>query len=448
MSQQSPRAGLSFFGMIGAVMTTLKLKQHWNEYNPVSTEEEGRVALSSTTPIAATAPYNGRDEATIGLLDPEARPKRKRRGGCCVCCGIDCSLFWKALGIVVAGLFVWNAIKLIRWAVADAPTGLELMPAFSNSLGCLAASHIYKGSKVVLTAGLGKENDHSFDIRGSAFGTFVIAQGDAYLKEVKYEMTLRSDDATLFDAVDIRYPDTAEDGSVPNSRLLITTPRTGPEVACMRYDIKMYVPRSLRKLHIASHTTMHLQFDSAANIEFDKLYVTMYAMDKNNLILPSQNVRGNDMTLEVFRGWIVGDVAIVNNTSITTQRGDGVANVHAYPTVPIDPEHPEPASLRTTTGAGRTDIFYVSSKASKRPINSIHMSSRNGDVYLTYRQAEFSGRVALDSKSYATTGLQRLNDVSSNEEGDGSPRWTHWAGDQDGSDEIYVRSRGWTGLYI
>ncbi|KAF8070227.1 hypothetical protein FPV67DRAFT_1486682 [Lyophyllum atratum] len=395
MSQRSARSGLSLFGMIGVVMTALKLKQHWDEYKPLSSQEEGRVALSSTTPITATAPYSDGDEASIGLLDPETRPKRKRASGCCVCCGINFTLFWKAFGIVAAGLLIWNAIKLILWAVTDAPTGLDLMPAFSSSLGCLAASHLYNGSKVVMTARMGDENDHSFDMRGSAVGTFIITRGDADLKDVKYEMT--------------------------SSHVCTSHPQKTP--CC-----------------VAQHNAD--QFDSAADVELDSLYVTMFAMDKNTLVLPSQGVRGNHMTLEAYRGWIVGDVAIVNSTSITTQRADGIVNVRAHPTVPLNPELPDPAYLRTTTGAGRTDVFYIGSKAFKRPIHNVHMSSRNADMYFTYREAEYNGRIELDSTSFTATGLQRFAEVPSKEEGDGSPRWTHWAGNKEGGDQIYCEVEG------
>ncbi|KAG6856098.1 hypothetical protein H0H87_007434 [Tephrocybe sp. NHM501043] len=444
---QNSRRSLSFFGMIGAVMTALKLKQYWEEqYNPLSTDEEGRVALSSSLHDAAPS-YASRDgdEAGIGLLDEDMRSKRRRKKGCCVCCGLDCTLFWKAFGIVVAGIALWQSVKLILWAVSDKPTGLELMPAFSSSLGCLVAPYIYNGTKVTMTAQLGPEHDHSFDIRGSAVGTFVIAQGTSDQIDVKYEMTLRSGDESLLQYVDVVYPDYYEDGAVRNSRLVVTTPRPGTEAECMRFDIVMYVPPTLKKLHVVSHATTHVQFAAGANIDLESFYVTLFAMDKNNLILPSQSIRGDYMALELIRGWIVGDVALVNSTSVTTQRGDGVTNVRIHPVAPSDPEHPTPVELRTTTGAGRTDVFYTGSKAFKRQIDSVHMSSRNADLYLNYKEAEFSGRIELDSKSYTITGAQRITDVPNEED---SQKWTHWVGDQNGVDQIYVRSRGWSGLYF
>lgn len=316
------------------------------------------------------------------------------------------------------------------------------MPAFSSSLGCLTAPHVYNNTKVVITAQVGPENDHSFDFRGSAVGTLLLAQGASDLKDVTYEMTLRTRNETLLKYIDIIYPDFNEDGSISSSRLIISTPRTGPETGCMRFDIVMYIPPTLKKLHVVSHAATHVRFASDADITLESFYVTLFAMNKNNLILPSQTIRSHHMSLELIRGWIVGDVAIFNATSITTQRGDGITSVRAHPIAPSDPDHPLPVTLRTTTGAGRTDIFYIGSKAFKRQIDSTHLSSRNADMYLTYKKADFSGRVVLDSKSYTATGLYRLKKVSRGQ------TWTHWAGDQNGTDQILVRSRGWSGLYL
>ena len=333
-----------------------------------------------------------------------------------------------------------------------APTGLETMPVFSTSLGCLNAPHIYNSSTTAFSAVMGPQKfDHSFDIRGSARGTFIVTQGTSESEEIKYEMTLRSNDPALLQDVSIRYPDTDENGAILNSRLLITTPRVASSSSsCMRYEIKMHVPPSLRQLYIASHTPMHLQFDPDTNIELDGLSVIMFAMDTSlSMILPQQSIRASRLALEVYRGWIVGDVAVVNETTITTQRGDGVANVKAHPTAPVNPAVPEPASFRTTTGAGRTDVFYITPKAFKRPIKNIHMSSRNADMYLTYREAEFSGRIQLDSRSFTATGVQPLPKTEEpDSDRDGQSKWTHWAGDKYGVDTMYIQSRGWTGLYL
>lgn len=333
--------------------------------------------------------------------------------------------------------------------IQDAPTGLELMPAYSTSFGCLSAPYIYNASQTTFSAPIGPKNlDHTFDIRGGAKGTFVIAEGAVGAREVKYEMTIRTDDEALLQDISVRFPD-VDDGTVTNSRIIVTTPHVASSASsCIRYDIKMYVPPNLKKLHVSSHSPMHVQFDTASNIKVDDLYVTLFAMDKDSMILPHENIHANRTALEVYRGWIVGDVSVLHSASITTQRGDGIANVRVHPAAPLDPANPDTAYLMTTTGAGRTDIFYITPKAFKRPISSVHMSSRNADMYLTYREAEYSGRIELDSKSYTATGLQSFPKPDDDEENGGKPKWTHWAGNREGGDKILVKSRGWTGLYF
>ena len=296
-------------------------------------------------------------------------------------------------------------------------------------------------------------SDHSFDIRGSAVGTFVITQGTPGSEEIQYEMTLRSNDPALLQDVAIHYPLTDDDGAIVTSHLRISAPHVdSSSSSCMRYEIKMYVPPTLKQLSIASHTPMHLQFDPDTEIKLDDLLITMFDSESSlSMILPHRSVQANQLILEVYRGWIVGDISAVSEASVTTQRGDGVANVQVHPTAPVNTELPEPVSFRTTTGAGRTDIFYIASKAFKRPINNVHMSSRNGDMYLNYREADYSGRIQLDSRSFTATGAQRLPPSLPNEGTSGSGRkakWTHWFGDKSGSDEIYIQSRGWTGLYF
>lgn len=158
------------------------------------------------------------------------------------------------------------------------------------------------------------------------------------------------------------------------------------------------------------------------------------------MILPHENVHADHLSLEVYRGWIVGDVAVVNSTSISTQRGNGVANVRVHPI----PNLAGPAHFQTTTGAGRTDVFYVSDhSAPHRPIHNQHVSSMNADVYLTYEHSDFSGQIALNSRSFSATGLTTFD-----AEDDVDAQWTHWVGDKEGEDTISVKSRGWTGLYF
>ncbi|THU87712.1 hypothetical protein K435DRAFT_848878 [Dendrothele bispora CBS 962.96] len=429
----------SFFGMVGAVMAALKLKEHYDGYNRVSNDEEGRVALAS-------------DEDDVQLLDTQIRNpalKRQRKKGCCICCGLDCTLFWKAFGIVFAGFAIWYLVKFVFWAAKPSPTGLENMPEFSTSLACMDAQYIYNGGETSIQVAVGTDgSNHALDIHGSAIGTIVLTEAAGDATEVEYKITIRSSDKDLLEKISLQYP-SADDGEpVANSRLYISTPGIeDTESSCLRYDITMYIPKNLKKLHVGPHAASQVKFDPHARIDLNSFYVTLFSLSEHNMILPAENFRSNKLALEVYRGWIVGDVSIVNTTAITTQRGNGVANVHVHPTAPLDPAVPDPVFLQTTTGAGRTDVFFIADKAfPHRPIRSVHTSSRYADVYLNYGEAEYSGRIQLDSKSYSATNTRSFNPVQ--EPVNGNPRWTHWVGDEDGEDKMFVKSKGWTGLYF
>ena len=179
----------------------------------------------------------------------------------------------------------------------------------------------------------------------------------------------------------------------------------------------------------------------------DSLHVTMVGESTDNMLLPHANFRVEDLDLEMSRGWMVGEVSIVDKTELKTQRGDAVANVKIYPVTVATTDDPENgggvprATLETTTGAGRSDFFYISSLAvPHRPIYSRHLSSLNGDVYLTYKEAQFNGRVEIKAPSHTTTGVNGVFEHNGT---------LPWVGDAEGSDYMLAQSnRGWVGLYF
>ncbi|CAL1707388.1 unnamed protein product [Somion occarium] len=438
-----------FWSMVGGVMIALKLKDRLDEYNKLPTEDaQGRVALRSSIDDSETTPFRDGDLETASTLDteiPGAKQKRKRSRECCVCCGLKCGLFWKAFGIVCLIFIAWYAVKLAMWAATPSPTGLEGMPEYSTSLGCEKGKYFFEDQQQVsynVGINVGKA-DHSIDVRGGAVGTLVIAQGEAGSTNVKYEMTLRSDKQDLASKFSVTHPsmEEIEEGS-SHSRLLLTTPGVIVE-SCMRYDIKLFVPPQLKRLHIQTHATTHIKFDDNGNIDLDRLFITMYTSNPGNLLLPNANINAKASTFELTQGWLVGQTNLLERTVVLTQRGNAVTNLHVHP-VPSLEDTPAVALLETTTGAGRTDIFYENDSGSPhRPIQSTHRSSRNGDLYLTYKQAEFNGKVKLDAKSYSATGLRGGLDGRTN--GTELP----WVGNPDGGDSLTVSSpRGWVGLYF
>ncbi|OSD03954.1 hypothetical protein PYCCODRAFT_1433856 [Trametes coccinea BRFM310] len=432
--------GLTFWGMVGGVMAALKLKERYDEYSHVPTDEEGL----GHGPVALQNP-NEDEEARDGasLLDttlPSGRPKRQRKPDCCMCCGLRCGLFWKAFGIVTLLFLGWQAIKLAIWAATPKPTGLEGMPEFSTSLGCASAPHLYNGTKMDIHVPVGlNHDDHSVDMRGAAVGTITLAQGDADLEDIKYELNVRTDKPELLNMVTLAYP-TPEDvkDNVQSSRLQLATP-SNLQSGCMRFDVTIYLPPTLRTLHVQAHAVSQVKFDPDSNINLDKLSVSMFRLDERNMLLPAEGVHARTMKLQLTRGWLVGDVTIVDDATLNTQNGDAVMNVHVHP-APSSAEPPAPAHLTTSTGAGRADIWWAAHPGvPHRPIDSTHHSSMSGDVYLTYKGTGFNGTVDLNAKSFTGTGLQNPF-----KQDGGLP----YVGSREGPDKMLVKAQGWVGLYF
>lgn len=328
------------------------------------------------------------------------------------------------------------------------PTGLEAMPKYSSSLGCSSAPYIYGGAKASYTIPVGSSKpNHALTIRGGAVGTLVIAEASADASDITLEMTLRTDDQSLLNSVKMDIPDSNLPGLFTQAAL--TTPLLiDPRKSCMRYDITLYVPSTLKTLQLSTYSVTQIQFHQDAHITLDNLLVMMYGMDEHNMLLPSAGIRATNMDVSSYRGWIVGDMAIVNSTAITTENGDCVANVHVHPAPPINHQHPEPVYLTTTHGNGRADLFYENDHAHPhRPIVSSHNSARKGDLYLTYKDAEYSGSIDLKAQSYTARGMQG-SAVSHPGQGDDA-KGLPWVGNKDGGDRLVIRSpKGWVGLYF
>ncbi|KAH7913156.1 hypothetical protein BJ138DRAFT_1134268 [Hygrophoropsis aurantiaca] len=436
---------LGFFGMVAAVMAALKLKERWDDYQAVSTDE-GRVALHSPN---GSAIFDEENEIGLnstnsnGFLNTEipgaVRPKRKRDKGCCMCCGINCGLFWKAVGIVLALTIGWNAFKLIKWAITPSLTGLEDMPEYSTSLGCMSAPHYYMGAKTNFTVPLGAQFDHSLNIQGSALGTLVLAEGASDATDIVYEISLRRDDRDSFGDISI--------GTLGSGKFHIQTPTIPSPPSCMRFDVTAYIPRQLKKLDLVSYSTVQLKFTAEGTIVLDELSIQLLGgRDQLSMLLPSSHIQATHLSLQLARGWLVGDIAASDKTNIDTQKGDGVVNLHITPVASSNPQTPTTAQLDTITGGGRTDLYYVSDRSQPhRPIMNTHTSERGGDLYITYKEAEFNGRVELKAKSSTSVGVQGALHQTPGQDSSELP----WVGNADGGDSVKVSSpRGWVGLYF
>ena len=129
------------------------------------------------------------------------------------------------------------------------------MPEFSTSLGCMDAPHVYQGGKVEFTVPVGQNQgrgDHSMDFRGGAVGTITLVQGADDLTEIKYELTVRTDNPELLGPVVLDYPTADEvDSARKSSRVQLATPGI-PEgdSACMRFDATVHVPPRVQTLRV------------------------------------------------------------------------------------------------------------------------------------------------------------------------------------------------------
>ncbi|KAF5321152.1 hypothetical protein D9619_001337 [Psilocybe cf. subviscida] len=434
-------------GIFDKVMGVFQSRGKYNDYNQAALdEEEGRVALTSAS--VADIHETGRDEAGIALLEtePQVASKRKRLT-CCTVFGYELSvrMFWRVVGFVLGGYTLYLGFRAFQWALTDAPTGLENKPVFGEVICSATAPHIYNRTEVTIMTPIStRGQDHLFDIRGAAVGTITIADGKADATEVVYTMTLRSNAAGVVEDTKFIYPDIdADTGVVTRSRLIIDTshvPATN-HYKCMRFDITMYVPPTLKRLHVASHANAtHVRFAPGTRAAMENLIVTLYTSTNRNLIETNFNVTPEELSLEVYEGYIVGEASIVKDTSVFTQRGDGVANVKFRPASSYK------SNLHTATGAGRSDFKFIKNEKFSNQIEASHISSRNGDIYLTYAESGFNGKIDMGSTSFTVTNAQRFDNTVPGD--DTEPKFTHYHGSISGEDRIFVTSRGWTGLYF
>lgn len=334
------------------------------------------------------------------------------------------------------------------------------MPAYSSSLGCedASASHWFQGSTdgFYYTIPIGQLADHEIRIEGGAVGTLEIAPSDgAQDSEIKVRTTLRTNEKALLDTVSISISDAQEPKG--KSYFRIRTPLDAPSTSsCMRYDVTVFLPPNLRRLNVISTSVAQVKFaDSFSNSprELSDLQVTLRSRATKNLLLPNADLAADRAMLRSDGGYIVGSVALANETIVNTFSYDTVSNLKVVTTayrLPNDGGESEafpPAHLVTYTGHGRSDFEYINTVG--RPIDSAHntTSVASGDLYLTYKKASFNGPVSLKSQSHTAIGLQGSG--FDTVPGGGMPQMKErWAGNKDGGDSLSINSFGWVGLYF
>ncbi|KAI0726613.1 hypothetical protein BC629DRAFT_1303228 [Irpex lacteus] len=440
-----------FWGTVGAVMTALKLKDAYDDCEPAtSAKRRGTTTSRAYCPRSPIDEEHGTHQEDLELdttLPTIARPKRKRHADCCCCAYItSCGIFWKAFGAVLSLVFVWQTLRFIFWSAKPTPTGLEKMPKFNTSLECKNAVYTFNPDATTYSVPFNVSRaSHTVQLQGDAFGTFIITEGAQDATAIKYDLVLKFKRRDT--SVRCRF-------QVPHSRnrLMMVEPPVQATLdtpvsisgadgsSCAHFDIVLYVPPQLKELTIFSSSLVHLKFASRtrSGITLDKLEISVDSPHQN-LILPTTSIRANDLRLLVRKGYLVGDVSIVDSTTLETRYGDAVANVHVYPS---SEEGLDDAKLTTNTGDGRADFFFMPPTPPSSSSSSKHTASGVGDLYLKYERSGFSGRISLKAGSATTRNMHAIDYHKSFTRG--------WVREEDGKDRLNIKAgrNTWVGLYF
>ena len=333
------------------------------------------------------------------------------------------------------------------------------MPAFSTSLGCLDASHFYhadtpEGAFYTLPVP-SVSGGVDIKIQGSAPGTLTLSPSTSVNEEhVMVRVNVRSSDAAYFNVVSI---DSVihKDGQ-GTSRLALGTPGVVDKGSCVRYDLTVYVPPTLRNLTINALSPIHLHtaFDDAPRV-LHALSVYMRntgAGEYVNILKGEKGLQVDEMNVMSQGGYIVGAMSVGNTTSIDTSYSSTVSKLELVTSgydladSPSPSHHGALAHIKTYTGTGLSTFTLTNEH--DRPISATHLStsraSGQGDLRLEYAGARFSGVVDVKAKSYSMRGVQ------SEPMKPGMPMGSEnrWVGNKDGGDYVQVKTEGWAGLYF
>ncbi|KAL5528044.1 hypothetical protein ACEPAF_7180 [Sanghuangporus sanghuang] len=444
---------VGFFQLLGTTVLALKIKEHWDGLH-----------TEPTTTYDSLAPPAYRDgdcdtESAIGIDTSMSMPTLIRlKKSCCVCCG--CGLFCKALGIVILIFTIWNGFTLVRWLLTPSPRGLENMPEFSTSLGCLAATHFYQDNKegTYYTIAVGSDVDHDLVIDGGAVGTITLAPSiNVDHHSIKVLASVRTSDSRLLSSIEVHTPEyspfpSSQEPSTSYFNLLTPTQAEGVDT-CMRYDLTIYIPSTLRSLRLSVRSVVQVkvEFDDAPG-ELHELRLNLASNAAVNLVLPSAMLITDNINTNMRGGYLVGTLPIANATVINTSKGNAITKLDVFTTGHELPEMDEDkqsgkdvAHLYSLSGAGRTDFTYEN--RAMRPIQSEHIvktyKPSATELRLTYKDAAFNGKIDLRTPSSSMRNVQTDRFGSQ----PGGQR-EYWVGDKEGRDYVKISSPGWVGLYF
>jgi len=429
-----------FITLVTGAMAALALKERWDAYRKVPDSAEN----GNLSPPPPSYHDDSDTESAIGLetngLDteiPNVSRRSKRSKGCCMCCGLNCSLFCKAIGIAILIIVVWNTISFVRWWMTPSPTGLENMPEYSKSLGCLDATNYYLDQEFTYQTVPLKNNGHVFEIDGGAYGTLVIAPAEVGQSdsEVKVKASIRTSNKALLDAVSVT--------GVQGKYSLSTIRNANGAAGCMRFDLTVHIPAGLTTLNITASSVTQVKFSDAfqsAPQTIEALVVSLSSPAATSMFLPSADLRAAGFNVDMRGGYLVGAMAGLKAGQVNTYRGDAITNLKVVASTfePAELSRLIPLYFGTVSGTGRTDI--VMENPDERQLSTDHTSRGAGDMYLTYSNAHFNGPVDLQARSYTAFGLQGTM------MGPDGTKGKPWAGKKDGHDSLKVVTQGWARL--
>lgn len=273
------------------------------------------------------------------------------------------------------------------------------------------------------------DGDGGFRLRlfGGAVGTLVLAPSlasDADNTTVALHTSIRTNEKGLLSQVKV------EKSRTGKSSLGIQTPSSSEnEDACMRYDLKLYLPPALRHLTIASQSVVQVKFSDEFTPAFSRLetvIIKLSSISSVNMLLPTADLLSENIELSMKGGYLSGSLSISGSTSINTGTGDAITNVKL---VTAESSFVE-SKLSTKTGSGQSTFVYENLE-SKRVQNE-HRVFGKGDLRLTYEKARFNGIVDVNAQSYSLSGVRK--DLESD---------LRYVGNKEGGDSLKIISDGW-----
>lgn len=330
---------------------------------------------------------------------------------------ISCVSLFKACGMVV----------LVKWAITvrppssssfispaqlmhvsqPAPTGLDDMPKFNSSLDCLDAPHFYhqdtpEGTFYTLPVS-SVSGGTEIAIHGAAPGTLTLQSSTSFGEEhIMARVSVRSNSSGALMGVEIE--SAAHEDAEGAKWLTLGTPDTlsggqgKGKGDCMRHDMTVYAPPTLRNLTINAQSPVHLHtaFDGAPRV----------------LVALSISTAYNSPGGGAYENILKGEKGLQADELRVVARGATLSALSPRATEPRSPRHTaalsrsSSSSLRGTISkaAARAAPQHTSTatpaRASQRSRSRTHTTGPSPQsTRLEYANARFYGLVDVETRS-------------------------------------------------